>query len=561
MTRSLPAACRPLGWSEPGRTTLEIKTGGWRTRRPLYVEATAPCRAACPAGEPVARWIERTRQGDYAGAWDLIREENPLPAVTGRVCAHPCESACSRRQHDGAVAINALERFVGDWGLRHGAPPKPGSARPERVAVVGGGPAGLACGYHLSRLGYRVRLFEAQPRLGGLLRYGIPEYRLPRSVLDREIDLLLSPRIEVLTDRRLGADLSWAELAGHDAVFVATGAPIPLGLGVRGEQAHGIAQGLGFLDRLNSGGAPAPGLRLVVVGGGSTAMDVARSARRIGAPSVTVLALEDRESMPALPEEVAQALAEGVEIRNGLGVVEFLAEDGRVAGVVTGGASPERASDGTIRPRFRPGPRSVVSADRVLLAIGQRADLSALPAAVRSDRGLVVADAHGATSSDRLFAGGDLASRHRTVTHAIAAGTRAARRIHTLLGGAVPAPGLRVGAWAVGRGEHVVDLSEINLDHFGRARRAERRERSPILHVGSFAEVVEGLEPEAAGAESLRCFTCGRCTGCDVCLLACPDMAVSRAAGLYVISTDHCKGCGLCARECPRGALHMVGER
>ncbi len=317
-------AARPLGWSEPGRTTLEIKTGGWRTRRPAYVEATAPCRAACPAGEPIARWIERARLGDHGGAWALIREENPFPAITGRVCAHPCESACNRGQYDGAVAINGLERFIGDWGLEHGMPARSPITRAECVAVVGSGPAGLACTYHLARLGYRVHLFEAEDELGGLLRYGIPEYRLPRAVLTREVELAIAPEVEVFTGRRLGADLSWSTLAAYDAAFLATGATLPVRLRVPGEEARGIGHGLTFLRQVNAGAVPSLGRKLVVVGGGSTAMDVARSARRLGVPSVTVLALEARDDMPAQPEEVAEALSEGVEIVNGVGVFSFL---------------------------------------------------------------------------------------------------------------------------------------------------------------------------------------------------------------------------------------------
>ena len=182
----------PLAWSEPGRTTLEIKTGAWRSRRPVYIEAEAPCRQACPAGEPIARWIERARDGDYASAWSLIREDNPFPAVTGRICGHPCEAACNRAAYDGAVAINALERFVGDWGLDHGVVEPPAAPRPGRVAVVGGGPAGLACAHRLARSSHAVTIFEAEPRLGGLLRHGIPEYRLPRAVVEGEIELILA---------------------------------------------------------------------------------------------------------------------------------------------------------------------------------------------------------------------------------------------------------------------------------------------------------------------------------------------------------------------------------
>ncbi len=554
-------AARPLGWSEPGRTTLEIKTGGWRTRRPVYVEAMAPCRAVCPAGEPIARWIERARLGDYGGARELIREENPFPAIMGRLCAHPCESACNRRQHDGAVAINALERFVGDWGLEHGGPPIPATLGSERVAVVGGGPAGLACAYHLSRLGHPVHLFEAEAELGGLLRYGIPEYRLPRAVLRREIELAMGPSVEVATGRRLGENLSWAALAGYDAVFLATGAPLPLGLGVPGEESAGIGNGLMFLRSINRGAPPSLGRRLVVVGGGSTAMDVARSARRLGVPAVTVLALEGRGEMPALSEEVSEALAEGVEIVNRVGVSTFLHAGGHVTGVVASPAELERPRDGAIHPRFLPGSPLNLDADRVLLAIGQRPDLSALPVGVRCERGLIEVDADGATSSGHVFAGGDAASAERTVTHAIGAGTRAARKIHARLSGRAVTRSSVSAAWATPLPGHVVDFSEINLAYFRPARPVGRRQLAAEERLRSLDETVGGLDEGVAHAEMARCFTCGHCVGCDNCFIFCPDMAVGRTNGGYAISAEHCKGCGLCVEECPRGALQMVSDR
>lgn len=552
---------RPLGWSEPGRTTLEIKTGGWRTRRPAYVEATAPCRAACPAGEPIARWIERARLGDHAGAWALIREENPFPAITGRVCAHPCESACNRGQYDGAVAINGLERFIGDWGLEHGTPARPPITRAECVAVVGSGPAGLACTYHLSRLGYRVHLFEAEHELGGLLRYGIPEYRLPRAVLTREIELAIAPEVEVFTGRRLGEDLSWSTLAAYDAAFLATGATLPMRLRVPGEEARGTGHGLTFLRQVSAGAAPSLGRKLVVVGAGSTAMDVARSARRLGVPSVTVLALEAREDMPAQPEEVAEALSEGVEIVNGVGVFSFLEGSGGVSGVVARPARLGRDDAGAVRPLFEPGASFTVDADGVLVAVGQRADLSRLPAGVRCDNGLIAVNGDGATSARHVFAGGDAASNQRTVTHAIGAGTRAARSIHAALSGSTSAADPAPGDWALPAPEHVVGFSEINVHYFHRVSRAWRRQRPPDQRLRSFVETAGGFDEEAATAEMARCFTCGHCVGCDNCYIFCPDMAVSRVDGGYRISTDHCKGCGLCIEECPRGSLHMVSER
>lgn len=533
-------------WSEPGRTTLEIATGRWRSTRPRWVEAPAPCAAACPAGEPIARWIDRARHGDYAGAWSLIREENPFPAVTGRVCAHACETACNRAQWDGALAINALERFVGDWGVRHGTVTVPSSERAERAAIVGSGPAGLTCAYHLARRGYRVTVFEALPQLGGMLRYGIPAYRLPRAVLDREIELILSLGIDVETGRRVSA---WEGLAAWDAVFIAVGATVPLELDVPGRDARGIRHGLDVLHDVNTGGAPELGSQVTVVGGGSTAMDVARVARRLGVTAVTVLALETRAEMPALSEEVTQAQAEGVKILNGIGLRSYRVANGAVTGVTVSPARLERGAHGVIRAAFTEDARRTLDADSVILAIGQQVDGARLPRGLRVRDG--IADSRGAAGGLLLFAGGDMASRERTVTHAIGSGTRAARAIDALLSGS---RALRE------RPASAVPFPRINTYAFTRARRLTRWERLPDARVGSFIEVVGGVFERAARDEASRCFSCGHCTGCDVCLTVCPDIAIARANGGYRVANEHCKGCGLCARECPRGALAMSDE-
>ncbi len=564
---------RPLVWSE--RTTLEIRTGGWRTSRPQYVEQTAPCRAACPAGEPVAAWVAEVTARNYRRAWQLIRHENPFPAVMGRVCSHPCESACNRGTYDRSVGINALEQFVGDWGLAHGEVEPAPLTRSETVAVVGGGPAGLTCAYHLARLGYRVTIFEAMPALGGLLRYGIPEYRLPRHVLDREIELILELGIEIRTGSTLGRSVSWEELSGYQAVFLATGAQISGRLDVPGESARGVEDGLDFLRRVNSGKPVTLGQRVVVVGGGSTAMDVARTARRLRARSVTVLALESQETMPALADEVTQALAEGIEIRNRAGVARIEERGGDVTGVIGRLAGLERDQFGRIHPLLFPGTDFSLDADTVFLAIGQTADLSVLPPGLRAEGPCLDASESGATNLARIFAGGDLGAGPRSVTHAIGSAKRAAIAIDRFLRGApgwrparrAPTVGMSVypgesrAPGVNARLEHVVELSEINLDYFPRARRAERRERPPASRAGGFVPVLEGLGELDARAEASRCFSCGRCVHCDNCLVFCPDMAIRRADGGYQVVTDHCKGCGLCVQECPRAALVMVSER
>ena len=544
-------APRNLAWTEPGRTTLEIHTGGWRTRRPVWRDATAPCRAACPAGEPIAAWIERARAGDLAGAWSLICEENPFPAVTGRVCAHPCERACHRAGVDGAVAINALERWVGDWGLRHGVF-EPADRLTSRVAVVGGGPAGLTCAYHLARAGHRVTIIEAEAALGGLLRHGIPGYRLPRAVVEREIERIVALGVTVETGRRLDA-AAWTALDAFDAVFVATGAALPQALDVPGADGKRVLDGLAFLRRVNTGETVTLGPRVAVVGGGSTAIDVARTARRLGAAVVTMLALETPDTMPAVPDEVTQALAEGVEIRHGAGVRALRAGKGGVIGVVVAPARLGRGPDGAVTPILEAEGDVLLDVDHVLVAIGQRADLASLPETLDAGGGVLSVTSCGGSSLGHVFAGGDVASRERTVAHAIAAGTRGARAIHRMLAG-----GRRPGNGVSGP---PVPASRIAAHAFPPLRRAVRRERLAAKRTTSFVEVVDGLGDDAARAETVRCFACGHCVRCDTCLAVCPDVAIARKNGHYELSTAHCKGCGLCARECPRGALVMVQER
>jgi NADPH-dependent glutamate synthase beta subunit-like oxidoreductase len=435
------------------------------------------------------------------------------------------------------VTINALERFIGDWGLCYGQAEVPPLQREEQVAVVGGGPAGLACAYHLARLGYRVTVYEAMPELGGLLRYGIPAYRLPRQVLNREIELILGLGITVHTEARLGRTVPWEALDGYQAVFLATGAPCPVRLGMAGEASQGVYDGLAFLREVNAGERPPLGERVVVVGGGSTAMDVARTARRFGA-TVTVVALEAREAMPAVADEVAQALDEGITVLYQMGVEELLVCEGRVAGVRVRPARPSVTAAGAIQPVFCEGSATVLPADALLLALGQLPDATLLPPGLQLHRG--------------LFAGGDMVPGPRSVAHAVGSGTRAARALHRLLRGQ---PCTRAFS-------PIVPFAAINLDHFPRLARAERGQRAVAERVTSFLEVVRGLEEAEAYAQARRCFSCGACTGCDLCLMCCPDMAIRRLdASGYEVLTDYCKGCGLCARECPRGALVMVAER
>jgi NADPH-dependent glutamate synthase beta subunit-like oxidoreductase len=553
-------------------STLANRTGSWKYIRPVYQDSVAPCNAACPTGVDVEGCLELLRRGRTAEAVDLLLRENPMPAVTGRVCHHPCESGCNRASFDDAVAVHLVERHLGDHVLA--TRPEPfRRIHPERIAVVGSGPAGLACAYHLARLGYRVTVFEAAAEAGGMLRLGIPAYRLPRAVLDRQIAWLRECGVDILCNADLGADDVRALLDGFDAVFTAGGAHRGRPLGIAGEDGAGIRAGLDFLKAVNRGERPDVGRRVVVVGGGNTAMDCARAALRLGA-DVTVVYRRTRAEMPAIAAEIEEAQREGVAF-------EFLAAPRalhHVAGVLAGMECErmvlgEPDSSGRRRPVAAPDGAFSVPADLVLTAIGEDADLDALPASAVHG-GSVVVDALGATAQARLWAGGDAAGIDRTVSSALGSGKAAAIGIDGALRARdVPQHALR---WAGGcfsmtrwRDDdpvrrsapvnRVAGFDALNTTHFQPAP----RQREPVNHMAmpDFSEVNTGLSAGDALAEARRCFNCGVCNECELCLIFCADVAISRSdAGGFLVDLDHCKGCGVCAYECPRGAIVMTRE-
>lgn len=503
----------PTTWTT-GHTDA-IKTGTWRAALPHYAKRPAPCHLACPVNGDIAGWIGRARAADWHGAWLALVEHNPFPAVAGRVCHQPCEAACNRAAYDAPLAICSLERHVGDRALEAGwqFPQAPLGA--ERVAVVGGGPSGLSAAYQLRRRGYAVTIYESRAHLGGLLRDGIPPYRLPREVLDGEIDRILKLGVEVRTGMAIGGRQVMKLRESHDAVYLAVGAGEPKRLGELDYSQPWVMESAAYLAQANAGLAPAFGRRIVVIGGGSAAMDVARSARRAG-HEVRVLALESDAQMPAQREEVIAAREEGVEIMNG--------------------AMLRSAKAGVrlhcIGVRFTPRPFEAtpicgtefeLAADAVISAIGQAAPS-------------LTTDASGATSEEGVFAGGDAASMQRFVTHAIGMGKRAAIGIDRWLSG--QAPEMRAG--------DAVALAAVNTFYHPHAVRV----------CGTRADLAAGQ----ALAEAARCFSCGHCTLCDNCLQYCPDMAVRAVGGGYAIAEDYCKGCGLCVRECPTGAIAMREE-
>jgi len=542
--------------------------------RPFYLDKTPPCSHNCPAGEDISLQISLIAQGRFEEALELIRLENPFPGVTGRVCPHPCETECNRAEYGGRVAIHDLERFVADHVAPKRSSVQASQRRDAKVAIIGSGPAGLTCAYHLARWGYPVTVFEALPVPGGMMRVGIPDYRLPKDVLEREIAAIEALGVEIKTNMRLGDNLSLDDLGDYKAIFIAVGLSKSRRLNIPGEEARGVIPGLEFLKRLNLGEEVRVGSRVVVVGGGNTAMDAARSALRLGA-KVTVLYRRSRQEMPAIPEEVEEALEEGVDIQFLATPVEVLTRDGQVVGLrCIRMRLGEPDESGRRRPIPIEGSEFTVQADAVIPAIGQVADLSFLEAGswkLEVERGRIAINEAGATTRPGIFAGGDVATPFGTVAHAIGSGKRAAMAIDRYLRGEeLPSfppfeESVRFSPRPVE--SEIVRFEDLNLAYFEWAERRESAKRPPEERRRDFEEVALGLDEEQALAEASRCFNCGTCIMCDNCLNFCPDVAISRKNGsgpvsypFYEINYDYCKGCGICAEECPRDAISLEEE-
>jgi 2-oxoacid:acceptor oxidoreductase delta subunit (pyruvate/2-ketoisovalerate family) len=561
-------------------STLVTRTGSWKYQMPAYHDRVAPCNARCPVGIDIEGYMNLLREGRVDDARDLLLTENPLPSVTGRVCHHPCENACNRRALDGAVAIHAVERMLGDLAHQRPAPVVQGTPRAERVAVVGSGPAGLACGYHLARLGYGVTIFESADAAGGMLRLGIPEYRLPRDVLDRDIARVAAHGVEIKCGVRVGTDIAWSELAKtFNAVCISTGAHTSRALGVPGEDLAGVRPGLAFLREVNSGKRPTLGQRVLVVGGGNTAMDCARSAMRLGA-TVTVAYRRTREQMPAIKEEIEDAMREGAAFVFLANPLSFTETNGRVSAMVCERmALGEPDASGRRRP-VPTGGQFTLEADTVLTAIGESSALqNFFPDVEGSDSGLRV-DALGGTTRDLLYASGDVTDLERTVADALGAGKRAAigidRHLRHHHGDTAELNALRFaeGNLSAARWSRrdpirrtaplntVVKPDDLNFTQFRRVERHADPHLPSDRAAQGFDEVNAGLSAADAMDEAQRCLNCGVCTECDVCLIFCPDAAITHAeGGAYVVAMDYCKGCGICAAECPRGAITMTQDR
>lgn len=540
------------------------KTGAWRNVEPHHVEQIPPCTLRCPAGNDVVMFVTLAAERRYEDAWRVLAATTPFPGTCGRVCPHPCEYECNRAEFGGRVNIHAIERFIGDLFRDHppAMPKLPSTGK--RVAVVGSGPAGLSCAYQLVLAGHQVTVFEAHPLPGGMLRVGIPDYRLPPAVLDGEIRRIADLGVDIRCRTRVGVDIPFNHLVrDFDAVFVAVGLTRSRPLGAKGDDGGGVVSGVEVLRRINLGEPDGLGERVLVVGGGNTAMDVARSLRRRGR-QVTVMYRRTRAEMPAIPEEIDELLAEHIPLTFLATPVEVVHDgNGRLTGVncIRMQLGKPDAS-GRRRPEPVPGSEFFVACDNVVTAIGEEADLSFLPDEIRViAQGRITADDLGRTPQVGLFAGGDAADAAGTVTAAIGYGRKAAYAIDAYLTGKAPVPDAGLIPSLRHRTSHVVRFDEINTAYFPHLPRIEPAARPPEERVADFAEVRPGLTEEELLAEARRCFSCGTCPACDNCYIFCPDAAITPVHGdphrLYVVDYDYCKGCGVCAAECPRACIVM----
>jgi NADPH-dependent glutamate synthase beta subunit-like oxidoreductase len=560
-TRIPPHLQLPIAGVTPPPTEKEgqrlFPTGNFRFYRPVYRDKTPPCNNACPTGEQIQKYLDYVKHERYLDGYVTIMQDNPMPSVTGRVCYHPCETACNRAAHDEPIGIRSVERFLGDYGLalpedpiKETLPPLNGTT----VAIVGSGPAGLACAYHLRRRGYSSVIFEALEKPGGMLRAGIPAWHLPEQILDAEITKLTRlGGIDIHCGARAGQDISWGELRSYPATFLALGQDVGRRLPVEGIEARGVIGALEFLREAGLGRPVKVGRQVLVIGGGNTASDAARSAIRLGGGEAIIASLESAAELLIVPEDLEQARDEGVAFAPNTSLVKVLSRDGQVTGAVVCDARLGKDAQGGVRPELIPGTEREVPCDTILIAIGQVQQLDWLPDHL-SDRGIITADQHGRVEGN-VFVGGDVMRGPSMVVDALGDGKRAARDIDRVLTAQALEPEPE---------PEVMPYEGLNAAYFRHAPRIE----APLTPAGERrrsqrVEVTLAYSREQAVAESDRCMSCGVCNGCDNCYIVCPDVSVmrdTRENGHYTIRTTYCKGCLVCVQECPTGCLEKVPE-
>jgi NADPH-dependent glutamate synthase beta subunit-like oxidoreductase len=565
------------------RGSTEIfKTGQWSSKKPFYVEKMSPCREACPAGNDISGFLSLVAEKDFNHALELLLQENPLPGVCGRVCYHPCQAKCNRAQFDEAVEIRSLERITAEIGS---AVPKIFSTiapDPKSIAIIGSGPAGLAAAYFLARFGHRVKIFEKYDEPGGVLRYGIPDYRLPKDMLKKEINRIISLGIDIATATNIDRKMLNYVKSAYDFLFLSVGAWVPRKTGAPGEDAKDILHGLDFLSDKNNGDKYRDKKNVVVIGGGDVAVDVARTALRLCAPGVkvTMVAPEAPDDFPAIPESIQEALEEKIKMIGKYKPAEFIVTDK--------GLEHVRFSRTKVRKDLQTGIYTMIpargkdltlEADLAIVAIGQIPDIDPFTSEILDvNSNKVYVNEFGMTPLEGIYAGGDLIRQRPAVVDAIASGKKAALAMHLQASDCKAEqaiPGLRLGA---GQSlslqsyvnshdqareidiQKVVQFSELNTLLYRKLPPHHGEKAPPKLRIQSFEEVSKGLDLSSAIEEAKRCFYCGKCTRCDLCFLLCPDISIIKAGNDgYTVKTDYCKGCGVCASTCPRHVIDMGG--
>ena len=518
-----------------------------RSRMPIYVDLLPPCNNACPAGENIQEWLRLVKADQAQDAWRQLTTDNPFPAIHGRVCYHPCESACNRAFLDSAVSIHGVERYLGDLALEKGwsfdHKPVPTG---RKVLIIGAGPSGLSAAYHLARVGHSVEIRDSSDQPGGMMRYGIPEYRLPRPVLDGEVKRITDMGVVIKNGHVVKDLLTEQTEGGFDAVFVAVGAHLSKKVDIPARDASKVVDAVSFLRDVASGERPIMGRKVAVYGGGNTAMDAARVARRLGATETVVVYRRTKEQMPAHADEAAEAEREGVKM-NWLRTISSMEESDLTVEIMELDENGKPQGTG----RFEK-----LEADTVILALGQEADtgfLHGIPGLRFSGDVVTVDPTTLMTDVPGIFAGGDAVPSERTVTIGVGHGKRAARNIDAWLNQLTLPP----------KQKHpVIGYEGLHLWYFGDANRRAQPELDPEARVSAFDEVVGGLSAGQADYEARRCLSCGNCFECDGCLGACPEDAIIKLGKghRYQYDYEKCTGCGTCSEQCPVHAIEMIPE-
>jgi formate dehydrogenase (NADP+) beta subunit len=532
--------------SPPVDMTLSRMVGPTRSSRPDYVDLLPPCNNACPAGEDIQGWLALAQAGKFQDAWLHLVRDNPMPAVHGRVCYHPCETSCNRGELDSAVGIHAVERFLGDMATAQGwAMPSKAERSGKRVLIIGAGPSGLSAGYHLAMLGHDVEIHEAGPLPGGMLHFGIPAYRLPRDVLMQEIARIETMGVKIVLNHKVEDVLAEQKAGKFDAVFVAIGAQAGRHIDIPARDAAHVLTAVSLLHDVGAGKQPKLGRRVVIYGAGDTAMDAARTAKRLGASEALIVFFSDRAHMEAHSFEAKEALEEGVKIK-------WLSSIRDVGGAAVKVEVMALDAKGVPQPT---GQFETLEADSVILALGQQAEsgfLRSIPRITLTKDGAVSVGPDLMTGHPGIFAGGDLVAGSHTVTTATGHGKKAARHIDGWLRSVPYLPAAK---------HKIVKFADLHLPIYSDALAAVQAEVSPDAREG-FAEITAGLSQAAATHEAKRCLSCGNCYECDICYAACPEDAINKLGPGrgFDIDLTLCTGCAVCFDQCPCHAIEMTPE-